>query len=350
MRTITYTSPYVPAEWIAAHGLRPSLVVPGPSAASAPWAYGEGVCPYARAFAGEVARLPEGGGAIFTTACDQMRRVAELAAGTAHVPVFLMNLPSTWQTAAAHALYAAELQRLGRFLVGLGGKPPSPAELAAVMRRHDDARAALRAARGRLSPRRHAEAMAAFQRTGVLDLPDPPPAESSAGRGIPVALLGGPLPLEDYRLFDRVEACGGWVALNATEGGERTLPAPFDRQRLQADPFLELAQAYFGAIPDVFQRPNHPLFAWLKRELRQSGARGIIIRHYLWCDLWRAEVPRLVEWAGLPALHLDAEGGDLPWERTDARLQAFMETLCRRYAATDGQEEMASPAARQGTA
>ena len=60
----------------------------------------------------------------------------------------------------------------------------------------------------------------------------------------------------DYAFFDLVERAGGRVVLDATEGGERTLPRPFDPARLAADPFEELADAYFDAIPDAFRRPN----------------------------------------------------------------------------------------------
>ena len=61
---------------------------------------------------------------VLTTVCDQMRYVAAMLEQRGSCPVFLLNVPSTWQTPAARQLYLDELRRLGRFLVQLGGKAP----------------------------------------------------------------------------------------------------------------------------------------------------------------------------------------------------------------------------------
>jgi benzoyl-CoA reductase/2-hydroxyglutaryl-CoA dehydratase subunit BcrC/BadD/HgdB len=135
------------------------------------------------------------------------------------------------------------------------------------------------------------------------------------------------MPDDDLGLFDVVEECGGSVVLDGTESGPRTFPRPYNRERVQSDAMGELVAAYLDGIPDIFQRPNSSLFAWLKCELPRSGARGIVIRHYVWCDLWRAEVPRLAEQAGVPMLHLDVEGGEQCWRRTETRVRAFIEML-----------------------
>ena len=95
-----------------------------------------------------------------------------------------------------------------------------------------------------------------------------PPAESR------LAILGGPLLETDCGFFDLIERAGGRVVLDATEGGQRTLPRPFDPARVAAEPLQELADAYFDGIPDAFRRPDTRLYEWLGRELaaRQSGA------------------------------------------------------------------------------
>ena len=54
MRTIIYTCPYVPAEWIAAHGLRPSRVIPDSAQSAFSLAGREGLCPYVGGFISEV--------------------------------------------------------------------------------------------------------------------------------------------------------------------------------------------------------------------------------------------------------------------------------------------------------
>jgi benzoyl-CoA reductase/2-hydroxyglutaryl-CoA dehydratase subunit BcrC/BadD/HgdB len=131
----------------------------------------------------------------------------------------------------------------------------------------------------------------------------------------------------DARVFDRIEEAGGLVVLDGTESGTRTLPAPFDRRRLRDEPVLELVDAYFGGIPDVFRRPDDALFAWLGRELTSSGARAIILWRYVWCDLWAASVARLRELGRLPVLDLDVSGDEGTDRRTANRLQAFLEVL-----------------------
>ena len=80
----------------------------------------------------------------------------------------------------------------------------------------------------------------------------------------------------DFAIFDVLEEVGGRVVLDASEGGQRTLPRAFDPARLAADPFDELADAYFGHTADVFRRPNQGFYDWLGRELAARRVRGIV--------------------------------------------------------------------------
>ncbi len=284
----------------------------------------EGVCPYAAGFANEVSSDAGGVAVVFTTACDQMRRASELVDRARPGQMFLMNVPSTWQTAAAQKLYMSELERLGRFLVQLGGSAPPDERLAEIMREYNASRSQLRSARGRLSPRQYAEAIAHFHRDGTFENRASESAAPSSG--IPLALVGGPLLLDHLDVFDLIERAGGYVALNATTSGERTMPAAFDRRALRDDPFSALAEAYFGGITDAFRRPNGELYRWLKQEIAEVGARGIIFWRYVWCDIWHAEAQRMKEWAHVPLLVIDGDDGDVDG-RTVSRIQAFMEVL-----------------------
>jgi benzoyl-CoA reductase/2-hydroxyglutaryl-CoA dehydratase subunit BcrC/BadD/HgdB len=277
-----------------------------------------GVCPYARAFIGEVAAGRGTDAAILATTCDQMRRAAEWLAASGGPQVFLLNVPATWQTPASARLYRDELQRLGRFLVGLGGEAPSREFLAETVAAYDVRRERLRGELGSLSARQASEAIAHYDRGEE---------EQPGERGTPVALVGGPLMQGDERIFDIIKQSGGRVALDGTESGPRTLPAPIDRRRLRDDPLLELMDAYFGAIPDAFRRPDTALYEWLSRELAASAARGIIVWRYVWCDLWAASATRLREATGLPVLDLDVSGDESGLARTAGRIQAFMEVL-----------------------
>ena len=126
MTVVAYYSPFVPAEWISAHGLSPLRRRPRSSAAP-PLA---GICTYAHSFFREACEDPDVGAIVLTSDCDQIRRIAEASAEPPGKPVFHMHVPTTWQTTNAHRYYVSEVERLGRFLVGLGGTAPAPERLA----------------------------------------------------------------------------------------------------------------------------------------------------------------------------------------------------------------------------
>jgi len=307
--------------------------------------------------------------------------------------MFLLNVPSTWQTPTARQLYRDELERLGHWLKRLGGRAPSRDDLAGVMLRYDFARALLCTSRAQLSGRQFAEALAAvrgmpagsngpgvfFGSSGATARTPPDPGEYNASSlsgcadgvespgvtspkcgcekppdreealyspavskndqdaidgadspppGVPLAILGGPLLADDLALLDVIEQSGGRVVLDATEGGERTLPAALDRSRIPADPLGELVRAYFDGIPDVFHRPNDRLYRWLAEQAAARRFRGIVLRRYVWCDLWHAELSRLKERSPVPVLALDAADGDSGTaSRTRGRIEAFLEML-----------------------
>ena len=319
-KTVAYTCPYVPAEWIAAHGLRPRRLIPLPVEGTSTIPRIEGLCPYARAFVNDVAASKDVDGIVVTTACDQMRRVFDLLVRRVDTPAFLLNVPSTWQTVAAQRLYLDELKRLGRFLVRLGGHEPDKEELVRAMldQAHGngvhgtpyhsdyanlvDAGWQRQAESGLPIAMRRDWAGAPNAEPCVGDLG--PSSELAAGgqaylraigkayaeppalplpptilawpeyynrEGVPLAIVGGPLMQRDRVLFDVVEECGGRIVLDATETGQRGLPGPFDRRRLTEDPLMELAQVYFR-IPDASRRPNSELYRWLKDELARAGA------------------------------------------------------------------------------
>ena len=144
---------------------------------------------------------------------------------------------------------------------------------------------------------------------------------------VPLALVGGPLMAGDLGLFDLIERCGGEVVLDATESGELSLPRPFERRRLEDDPIGELADAYFGSLPGVFRRPDAELFRWLRERLAERGARGMIVRHYIWCDLWHAAAGRLAEWGEVPVLNVQVDAEEHDSARLSGRIQAFVEML-----------------------
>jgi hypothetical protein len=318
------SSPWIPAEWVRAHGLESRGIWFAENFQHGALPLSAGVC----AFAENVVRFAEtqpDSAVIFTTACDQLRRGFDAAAFHGLSRAFLFNLPAT-QTPAAKQIFRAELERLGRFLLGLGGHTPPPEILRREMLQTDEARRRLREAAPNASARSFAEAVARFHEDGIFSAP---PA-FAPGSHVPLALVGGPLSSADWNLLDAIETAGGRVALNATKTGERSLCPEFESESVRGagDAVTDaLANGYFENITDVFQRPNSRLYSWLKPRLAGRHIRGIVLWHFTGCDLWRAEAQTLREVFGLPVLLLEAGETTGIQPRDVNRLQAFVEML-----------------------
>jgi benzoyl-CoA reductase/2-hydroxyglutaryl-CoA dehydratase subunit BcrC/BadD/HgdB len=340
MNAVAYCHPFVPPEWIAAHGLRPCWLPYRAGDEAAAVEVCRGLCPVAAARFHDCSEgLPAGAmypwsAVVLTTTCDQIRYTAALLQQSGRLPVFLLHVPRTWQTAAVRAFYRDELSRLGRFLVACGGTAPHGNVLSQTMLRYDRARALLRAPRPEMSAGAFAQAVTVLRGDLVGWIFESVPenrTDSEVHRPascLPLALVGGPMSPGDYELLTAIEDAGGRFVLDATESGERTLPAPVDMDRLETDAREELVRIYFDCIPDVFQRPNDRLFAWLREQIAQRCVRGILVRRHVWCDHWHGEMSRLRKEFAVPVLEWDGAGND-PRARAGAvgRMEAFLEML-----------------------
>jgi benzoyl-CoA reductase/2-hydroxyglutaryl-CoA dehydratase subunit BcrC/BadD/HgdB len=322
MKRILFSCSFVPPEWIEAHGFLPYRVWPGDHRAAQS---GEGLCLYAAAYGDEVWQDAKAAAAVFTTVCDQMRRMSEWKPVDSCLKVFLLNVPSTWQRPAARKLYEEELTRLGVLLCRLGGQSPSPEALVRIMERRQGERETIRNARPGLSARQYAHAWMDHFQGRPVRLEKRGNAVSAPGRA--VALLGGPFTRSALVLLDQVEHFGGRIVLDATDAGELSLPRRYQDPPLRVNPLAELADAYFGSIPHPSRRPNDGFYSRLQHECAVREVRGILFFRYPWCDLWHAELQRVRDETALPVLDLNL--GD-PAERKGqaaGRIQAFMEVL-----------------------
>lgn len=296
-RSVVYSSPFVPAEWIAAHGLEPVRLVPEAAPAADTL---QGTCPFAADFARSAMQAEAAAGIVLTSTCDQMRRMAERLARRSRTPVFLMNVPATWGRAGSD-LYTAELRRLGDFLVALGGTGPSRETLIEQMRTCD-------ARRRRQAVARSSESL-------------------SASDAVRLGLVGGPLRRQDLWIFDLLDELGAQVVLDATETGERCQPAPFEETLLENDPLAELTRAYFATIPDVCRRPDTHLHDYLRLHIARRSVQGLVLVRYLWCDQWHAQGGRLKETMHLPLVQIDLGDQDHQLQRTRTRLETLVSIL-----------------------
>jgi hypothetical protein len=316
------TSPWIPAEWIRAHGLQPRGIWSAETFQHGPWPLSAGVCAFAEA-AVRFAEARTNSAVIFSTACDQLRRGFDTAILRGQSRAFLFNLPATWQTAAATQMFRSELERLGQFLLAIGGRAPSPEVLRQDLLQSSRTRKRLLESASASSPRGFAEAVARFHWDGAFS----PLQPAAPTNHIPLALVGGPFLAPHWKLLDEIEAAGGRVALNATETVECSLSPTFEFEAGANHPFDVLVHGYWDNIIGVFQRPNTRLYSWLKPRLASRHVRGIVLWHFTGCDLWRAEAQTFRETFGLPVLLLEASGEPGAAPREINRLQAFVETL-----------------------
>ena len=326
MREVIYSSPFVPAEWIAVHGLHPRRIVPGPMDGSTALRRPvEGVCPFARAFAHTACTAPGNPLIVMSTECDQMRRIAEWVETDSARPVFVLNVPATWENATPRAIYESELHRLGRFLRVNGGTKPADGMLESVMTDVGTRRDSLRAARAAMDPRRFAEELLAFH-ADPAGYRVPAGIPESDPHGVPLAIVGSPLPAREFAIHDVVARAGGRLVLDATAAGEMTLPESFNPDAVRADAFAELVRCYFGSIPDAFRRPNARLYEWLEEQIPARRVAGIILKYETWCDTWHGEAQRMREWARVPLLAFQSADGHIDGHAA-SRIEAFLETL-----------------------
>jgi benzoyl-CoA reductase/2-hydroxyglutaryl-CoA dehydratase subunit BcrC/BadD/HgdB len=252
-----------------------------------------------------------------------MRRTGDLLAATGNLPVFVFDVPATWQGSAPRRYYESELRRLGAFLVRLGGRRLTDEDIHSLINA-----SAAAAERRRASVTTHSNAPC------LEDSSCGSEAALSSGQGrsglsrcrVPVAIAGGPLGASERLLVNMIDSAGGRVALDATESGERTLPVFSRLRKAEERPETILADAYFGSIPDIFARPDSRFHDWMERMTRERGIRGVIVFVHLWCDRWRAEVQTLRDRLPLPVL-LVSSGNELASEHVWARIEAFLEVV-----------------------
>lgn len=284
---VLYGSPYIPPEWIQGHGLTPVCMLP---AVVSPTETSAGVCPYARLMLNHAESLP-GSAVIFTTRCDQTRRIAELY-NSQRGQSFLMNIPAAWQSPVARDMYRDELNRLGRFLIRAGGDKFSL---------------------HRLTPHRRPPSVG---------------AKPSPGEGKNIALFGGPETARIPEFYDLLKANGLKIVLDGTElsGSGR---GGIDPKALEANPIKTLTQAYFVDLPDIAKRPNTQFYSRMSQYVKARAVEAIIVRTFPWCDLWTAELPRIRECFQLPVLHyvVDTTSPLSSDKRLNTRLSAFTEMI-----------------------
>lgn len=306
------TSPWIPPEWVLAHGWLPQRsLMPARRACSG------GGCSQAEGLACAICANDQQADAIcVASVCDQQRRAVERACLGCERWLVQCPMPRS-ATAGGLALYRSELERLGAWLAQHGGRKPDRNLQIQLSLSYEETRQQLRQLAGQIDPLAFAARCRAFAWGHPLDEGPaaPPPA------GIPILLAGPHLGHEDDWLRSALAALGLRIVADVCDDSEGSLPAPLDRALLCEDPLAAIAAAHHQA----FVEDGRVLR--LSELARQRAARGVVLLRPAFCDSWAADAAGLAEALGLPQLELIVDEGADPRHGLHTRLEAFAETL-----------------------
>lgn len=285
MTTVYYTCSFVPPELITACGCKPVRSIP--ALQNERGSLHEGICPFSQAWLESLSGVSEQKDAIavFSTACDQMRRAYDGFCSRSQSPAFLLNVPST-DTQNAFNYYEQELIRLKKFLCTLSGK---------------------------------AFAMSQLYYPGNQNTP------AASGKHTKIALVGGPVPnsiREQVTIL--LEAYDSKVTLHATEDRFASVFTPHQTRRQTS--LRELARHYFQ-LPAIWKRPNDRLYTWITEQVQEKHIDGVLLLRYVFCDLWHSSAYEFKRRLRVPLLEIDMDGGAELSASAVSRIQAFMETV-----------------------
>jgi len=279
MATICYSCPFVPIELIAACGHTPQC----PAPVAAPWVQAEGLCAWAGAF---LAAAEQTDATVYTTACDQMRRMYERHTLQSDKPAFLLNIPKT-DSPTARTMLCDEFERLEHFLVELDGGRTDHALLT--------------------DPMSHS-----VSRT-----------IESQDKGL--AVIGGPLFECDFIDLNQLTAARGLpIVFNGAEPAWRRLREPMEPTADNNNPIAALAEHYL-TTPAIWQRPSGPFFDRLGKEITRGHVLGVVIVRHPFCDYWKAAMYDLRDRLTMPLVAVETDQNGRLSTAARSRLEAFLE-------------------------
>lgn len=287
MMSVWYNCPFVPAELIAACGLRPHRF--DADAGDFCAAQTEGICFAVEAFLAGLKKQTPPYAVIFTTLCDQMRRAFDLYQANGGKNGFLLNVPVTTGPDAI-SLFAEEIRQMEQFLHHLSGHS------------------------------------AQFD-TINTDAPFSKYIKSQQHGRARIALIGGPVFACQLAALEHSLGNRGVIVLNAAENAVGQFRRPLNPEAMKTDPYLELAAAYLQTTPSIRTRPGHLFYQWLETQLQTTAVDGIILIRHPFCDHWRGVEYQLRQ-RPLPSV-LAIEWNDSPQAAALSRLEAFLEMLGR---------------------
>lgn len=285
MMPVWYHCPFVPAELIAACGLEPRRF--NADADDFCTAQTEGICFAVEVFLTGLKKQTQPYAVIFTTLCDQMRRVYDVYQANGGKNGFLLNVPVTTGPDAV-ALFAEELRQMAQFLCRLSG---------------------------------HAARFDTIK-TDAAHWKNPMPHNYRRAK---IALIGGPVYACQLAALEQSLGNRGIIVLNAAENAVEQFRRALNPEAMKTDPYVELAAAYLQTTPSIRTRPGHRFYEWLETQLQATVVDGIILLRHPFCDHWRGVEHQLRRRPLPPVLAIEWNGSSQA--AALSRLEAFLEML-----------------------
>ena len=292
-----FSSPFIPPELISACGFEPVNKLQHTDNSNSNII--AGVCAFARNFAHQACQIDQNDIQIFTTCCDQMRRIFELAKPKNPNNIFLFNMPATWQSKASFLLYKSELKRLINWLCNISGVNFSENSLELKAENYEP-----------------------------IQTLSTNTTYTKAYKNIPkIAFIAGCLLPQEKWIFNEIESSGCEITLNLTSSNyRRNLYSKIDKNLFSS--FDSLCKLYFESIHDAFRRPDFKFQNWIKSKIKSELVDGVIFQHYIWCDTWQAQAVAFANSLEIPVLNLDCDSESiLNRQRLVTRIQAFIEMI-----------------------
>jgi benzoyl-CoA reductase/2-hydroxyglutaryl-CoA dehydratase subunit BcrC/BadD/HgdB len=279
-------------------------------------------------------------GVIFSQTCDAMQGLSEIWSFQKRLPFhFNFMMPSHLDSDLSRPFLKAEMERLKGFLESHLGKIDLQ-RIKTSIELFNRIREKLEEiyARRKLTNELSGSTFAQIIRAGYLmdrqrylelltDLLKGLPEKTEEGQEfVPIFLSGNTIHTPSY--FSLIEDAGAMVVRDDLCSGARFL-------RLKvpdlSDPIEALTQRYFTSFlcPTKYKGPQAHMETLLK-EVKKSGAKGVIFLFYKYCEPHYFDYPDLksaLESEGIPTLLLEVDDPSLALGQLKIRIQAFVEML-----------------------
>ena len=324
-RLIGYTCSYIPVELLALTGFRPYRLLHGDVDSSK---HGEkfvrvDACPVVKSNLDHIiSNQHEFAALVGSTGCDMSRRMLDVAAEHADIPVLVINNPRTDK----RVIYDDEIDWLVRQLEDLSHRTFTREYVLSEVRKWETMREELRAidALRAATPSQMSTAvfhafMTSYHQGRFNETISACREPSARPR---VYLLGSAMTYESNPILRLIEEHLRIVG-DFNCGLSRALDIHIHEPTLAG-----IKDAYYDQPPCVFKRPDRRYIDHVREKTRELNCAGIVAWTLDYCDAYEFELQKTEREIGLPVLRIRSDFSLQGASQLRTRIEAFAEMLC----------------------